>query len=391
MPTKAQWPKAASSEESDAGEPAPYPLIALVLQGGGALGSYQVGAFRALDEAGYCPHWFAGTSIGAINAAIMAGNPPEARLERLEEFWRTVARNIPTIASGAGVQKQAYFALSAWQTMLLGQPGFFRPRPVSPWLAQPGAPAAVSYYDTSALRGTLEKLVDFDRLNDGTVRLSLGAVNVRTGDQVYFDTRRQRLAPEHVMASGALPPAFPPIEIDGEFYWDGGIVSNTPLDVIIDELPRRSTLCFMVDLFDMMGTVPMTMEGVEVRRKDITYASRSNRSIEAHRIQHNLRRAVMALWKNLAPEKQQAAHLSKLAALGCTTTMHIARILHRNEPDELSSKDYEFSAASIAEHGEAGYHDAKRILDRAPWRDPVPPDVGVVVHDIPPDEMAADE
>ena len=359
--------------------------VALVLQGGGALGAYQVGAYQSLDEAGYEPEWFAGTSIGAINAAIMAGNPRERRLERLEAFWSAICRPLP-FAPENGLPRRLFSAWSAWTTAALGQPGFFEPRQVSPFLASPGTTQAISYYDTTALRRTLESVIDLDRINSGAERLSLGAVNVRTGEQVYFDTIRQKLRYEHIMASGALPPAFPPVEIEGEWYWDGGIVSNTPLDVVIGQLPRRSTLCFMIDLFDAEGPLPQVMDDVETRRKDIIYASRSERAIEAHRQTHNLRRAVLALWEALSPETKQNPHLSALADLGCTTTMHIVRLVHRSEPDELACKDYEFSSASFEEHRAAGYRDATRRLADPAWLQPVPPDIGVVVHDPPPRE-----
>ena len=357
--------------------------VALVLQGGGALGAYQVGAFQALDEAGYVPEWFAGTSIGAINASIMAGNPPAARLAKLEEFWATICRSLPVAAPLEGLPRRVFNAWSAWQTMALGQPGFFTWNSVSPWLAPPGTDAAISVYDTRELRGTLERVVDLDRINRRDVRLSLGAVEIESGRQVYFDNSRQKIGYEHIMASGALPPAFPPIEVDGAWYWDGGIVSNTPLDVIIDELPRRSTLCFMVDLFDSMGPLPQVMEDVEARRKDIMYASRSDRSIEAHRQMHNLRRAIMALWNQLPPAAQKDPHLNELADLGCVTTMHIVRLVHRSEPGELASKDYEFSADSVREHRAAGYRDAIAMLQNPTWLEPAPPDVGVIVHEPP--------
>jgi len=357
--------------------------VALVLQGGGALGAYQVGAFQALDEAGYAPEWFAGTSIGAINAAIMAGNAPPSRLAKLEEFWTTIARSIPLAAPLLGLPRRVFNAWSAWQTMALGQPGFFSWHPLSPWLAQPGTDAAISFYDTRELRRTLERVVDLDRINRREVRLSLGAVEIESGRQVYFDSSRQTISYEHIMASGALPPAFPPVEVDGAWYWDGGIVSNTPLDVIIDQLPRRSTLCFMVDLFDSMGPRPQVMEDVEARRKDIMYASRSDRSIEAHRSMHNLRRAIMALWDRLPPEAQKEPHLNELGDLGCITTIHIVRLVHRSEPGELASKDYEFSAESVREHKAAGYRDAMAMLRNPTWLEPVPPDVGIVVHEPP--------
>jgi len=356
--------------------------VALVLQGGGALGAYQVGVFRALAEACYSPDWFAGTSIGAINAAIMAGNAPELRLARLEKFWKDISRTIPWQAPAKGPLRRAFNAWSAWQTAAFGQPGFFHWRAVSPWFLSSSTPAALSYYSAEELSRKLEEIIDLDIINNGAVRLSLGAVKVSSGEQVYFDSRTQRISHEHIMASAALPPAFPPVEIDGEWYWDGGIVSNTPLDVIIDQRPRRSTLCFMVDLFDSAGPVPRTIEDVEARHKDIIYASRSGRSIEAHRAKHDLRRAVMGLWDALPPDRQKDPHLNALAELGCTTTMHIVRLVHQTEPEELSSKDYDFSEIAIGERTAAGYRDAKCMLEDEPWLDPVPPDVGAVIHEL---------
>lgn len=251
----------------------PYRRTALVLQGGGALGAYQVGVYQALEEAGYAPDWFAGTSIGAINAAIMAGSRPEERLAKLECFWDTIAWPEPWDVPIDGPGRWAYNAWSGMLAMWAGQPGFFRPRLINPWLIS-GPAGAISYYDAADLRGTLDDLIDFDLVNSGGVRLSLGAVNVRTGRQVYFDSRDQPIGIEHVLTSAAFPPAFPPVEIDGEWYWDGGIVSNTPLDVVIDDNPRRSTLVFMVDLFNGRGALPRTMDEVAERHKDITYAAR---------------------------------------------------------------------------------------------------------------------
>jgi len=354
---------------------------ALVLQGGGALGAYQVGVFRALDEAGYRPNWFAGTSIGAVNAAIMAGNAPEDRLSRLEAFWDKVAA-APCCHLTDGFSPGSLFrAWSAWRTAFFGRPGFFRARAINPWFAWPGSVSAMSYYDPDGLMRSLEDLVDLGRINDGAVRLSLGAVNVTTGEQVYFDNRAQRLEYKHIMASAALPPAFPPVEIKGEWYWDGGIVSNTPLDVIIsDQRPRHSTLCFMVDLFSPAGPLPCSIAQVEARHKDIVYASRSDRSLASHQIKHDLRRAVMTLWEALPLEKQKDRHLNALAELGCTTTMHIVHLIHQTDPDELPSKDFEFSRSTIERLKAVGHGDAKRILDEHPWLAPLPPDVGVVIH-----------
>ncbi|SKA24941.1 NTE family protein [Enhydrobacter aerosaccus] len=378
--------EAVASEHADERPAARLGQVALVLQGGGALGAYQVGVLRALEEAGYLPDWFAGTSIGAINAAIMAGNAPEQRLIRLGKFWNGISRIVPWGAPAQGPLRRAFNAWSAWQTAAFGQPGFFRWRAPAPWFPSPDI-SALSYYVADALGQKLKEIIDLDRINSGSVRLSLGAVKLTSGQQIYFDSRTQRIGYEHIMASAALPPAFPPVEIDGEWYWDGGIVSNTPLDVVIDQRPRRSTLCFMVDLFDAEGPLPHTIEDVKARYKDIVYASRSGRRIEAHRAKHDLRRAVMALWEALPPERQKDPHLNALAELGCTTTMHIVRLVHHTEPEELSSKDYDFSEIAIGERIAAGYRDAKAMLEKEPWLDPVPPDIGVVIHELPTREL----
>lgn len=358
----------------------PYRRTALVLQGGGALGAYQVGVFQALSEAGHAPDWFAGTSIGAINAAIMAGNPPEERLARLESFWDRIAWPQPWPVPENGTARWAY---NAWNGMLaawVGQPSFFRPRYPSPW-ALTGEPCAASIYDPSELRRTLGDLIDFDLINAKAARLSLGAVNVTTGQQVYFDSRDQRIGIDHVLASAAFPPAFPPVEIEGEWYWDGGIVSNTPLDAVIDDSPRRSTLVFMVDLFDGKGQLPTNMDAVAERRNDLVYATRSRRSIQAHRTIHDLRRAVSAMWERLPPEAQADPHLQELAKLRCVTTMNIVHILYRGTPNETSSKDHDFSSASIDDRRQYGYADARRMLADPHWLEPPPEDVGVIVHE----------
>jgi NTE family protein len=358
--------------------------IALVLQGGGALGAYQVGVFEALDGAGYCPHWFAGTSIGAINAAIMAGNKPGDRVAKLEEFWAMISRpdGWTPLLRGDDARKLA----NQWhslETVAFGQPGFFRPRPVNPWFGPAGSVGAISYYDTSPLAETLAKVVDLAQANAGGVRLSVGAVNVATGQQKYFDSARERIVYEHIMASGALPPGFPPVEIDGETYWDGGIVSNTPLDIVLDDEPRVSTLCFMVDLWDPEGPLPRNMDDVSEREKDIRYASRSQRHIAAYRRTHDLRRALHAMWTRLPPEARADPALDQLSWLGCTTTMQIVHLVYQNTKYETACKDYDFSRASIAEHRAAGRRDAEGALDERAWERPVPPHQGVVVHEYP--------
>ena len=259
----------------------PFECVALLLQGGGALGAYQAGVYEALAEAGIHPNWVAGISIGAINSAIIVGNPPNKRVERLREFWDGITANI---VGDLAHQLFAPFAKGDWQKGLMSQfsaglsttfgaPGFFAPRPASPFAYPTGAVEATSFYDTANLKGTLERLVDFDRINSGSVRLSVGAVNVRTGNFVYFDTATHKIRPEHVMASGALPPGFPPVEIDGEFYWDGGLVSNTPLEWVLESEPRQDMLAFQVDLWNALGGFPGNLAEVETRRKEIQYSS----------------------------------------------------------------------------------------------------------------------
>src|SRR6266849_5838171 len=271
--------------------------IALVLQGGGALGSYQAGVYEALTENGYQPDWVAGISIGAINAAIIAGNAPEVRVAKLREFWERVSSpSANWLDLPHTIWQDAIRRTAAMSALMFGQPGFFRPNVLHCWTT--GTPPT-SYYDTSFLKGTLERLVDFDRINAREIRFSVGAVNVRTGNFAYFDNARQTIRPEHVMASGALPPGFPAIEIDGEFYWDAGLVSNTPLKYILETLPRRSTLTFQVDLFAARGSVPKNLDAVSEREKDIRYSSRTRMGVETFRYAHNLRRNISMLLAKL--------------------------------------------------------------------------------------------
>jgi NTE family protein len=361
--------------------------VALVLQGGGALGAYQAGVFQALDEHGFCPDWVAGTSIGAINSAIVAGNAPENRVARLREFWETVAQeDFWGVARMPDAARQAYSSWSALGAMVAGRPDFFVPRPFNPQAAFPvGSAETASYYDTAPLRGLLERLIDFDLLNGGSVRLSVGAVNVTTGTQRYFDTKVDRICPEHIMASGALPPGFPAVRVEGELYWDGGIYSNTPLEIVLDDLPRHDTLCFMIALFNPAGPEPRSLAEVESRRKDITYASRAREHIEAFSGTHNLRRAVRALYKALPEELRQEPEFRALADLGCYTTMHIVQLIYPTRPWESAFKDVDFSRASIEDRWALGHRDASRMLRQSPWLEPVSRHTGVVVLDLPPE------
>jgi NTE family protein len=355
--------------------------LGLVLQGGGALGAFQVGAYEALCLQKLHPKWVAGTSIGAINGAIIAGNPPGRALEQLDAFWRLVSTPDPIAPpdSLAGL-RQAYNFWSAQQAALTGQPGFFRPRPVPPLLAPPGGPAAISYYDTSPLKSTLERLVDFDRINAREIRLSLGAVEVETGRTVYFDNDSQKIGPEHVMASGALPPAFPPVEIDGTLYWDGGIVSNTPLEVLIDKPPPEDVLILVVDLWDPRGKAPSTLVEGEARLKNITYASRAKQHIRVYRQINELRALVHRLYQKLPPGADDEGLRLQVDSLGCPHTIDILHLVYEEARFELPSKDYEFSRSSVARHRTQGYCQAERVLVERGWCAPAAQSGEIRIH-----------
>ena len=357
--------------------------VALVLQGGGALGSYQAGVYEALAGSEYRPDWVAGISIGAINAAIIAGNAPENRVARLRQFWEGVTAPANPWAgwfqsamdAGWGDHRQ----LGAASAILLGQPGFFAPRAASEFLF---GQAPVSFYDTGALKGTLEALVDFDRINAREIRFSVGAVNVRTGNFAYFDNVETVIRPEHIMASGALPPGFPAVEIDGEYYWDGGLVSNTPLQYVLEYVPRRSRITFQVDVFPSRGPLPTTLTEVTEREKDIRYSSRTRFATNMLRTAHDVRHAINALWAHL-PDALRETHEAKfLYEYGCVTTMDIVQLIYRPKATQGHAKDYEFSRRTMADRWEAGRMDAEVTLAAAPWLAPMPPDVGARTFDV---------
>lgn len=363
--------------------------IALVLQGGGALGSYQGGVYAALSDAGYWPDWIAGISIGAINAALIAGNPPDTGADRLHQFWHEITAPPlawpPVQAAFPALGMQA----AAQSALLFGQPGFFAPRRMFDWFA-PQPP--VSFYDTVALKGTLERLVDFDRINAATEpRLSVGAVNVRTGRFAYFDSLHTRIRAEHIMASGALPPGFPAVEIDGEHYWDGGIVSNTPLAYVLTELPRRSRLIFQVDVFQAYGIVPETLEQVAEREKDIRYASRTRMNTEIFAEDHEVRHAINELIELLPPELANTPQARRLSRMGCVTQMDIAQLIYRPMAPQGFQKDYEFSRTTMQQRWDQGIADAELTLAAAPWLAPKGREVGVRVFDVWHDQRMAQQ
>jgi NTE family protein len=373
-----------------AGRPRNHPVrppsydkkIGLVLQGGGALGSYQAGVYEALASSEYLPDWVAGISIGAINAAIIAGNAPENRLKRLRSFWDEVTAHTSlwpcALAGSWAVWQQRTGALTA---LMFGQPGLFTPRTWLDWFA-PGN--LVSYYDTSVLKGTLERLVDFNRINNaGDVRLSVGAVNVRTGQFSYFDSANMTIRPEHVMASAALPPGFPPIEIDGEHYWDGGLFSNTPLEYVLDYSPRRSRLTFQVDVFHAQGRLPTNLDEVSEREKDIRYSSRTQICSSAFRAKHDVRHAINELYKLLPPDLASTEQAKRLYEHGCVTEMDIVQLVYRPAEPQGASKDYDFSRSSMQRLWQEGASAAQTVLTASPWLAPQPKDLGVRVFELP--------
>jgi NTE family protein len=338
--------------------------IGLVLQGGGALGAYQAGVYATLAEKGYEPDWIAGVSIGAVNGAIIAGNPPELRAERLRDFWETVTEGLPAKPLIDGDIARSFFnEWSAFASIASGVPGLCRPRMPSVWLQPWGSEAALSFYDTAPLRDTLERLVDFDLLNDGHPRLSVGAANIRKGNSVYFDTSERRLGPEHIMASAALPPGFPPVEIEGEHYWDGGVVTNTPLQYLLDADRRSSMVVFQVDLFSARGTMPRNLSDVCERQKEILYSSRTRLNTDVARSGQQIRRAVERLIDKLPPEFRHDTDVRYIGdKFASSVSMGIVHLIYREKHYETQTKDYEFSRVSMDEHWLAGVHDTRRTL-----------------------------
>jgi len=362
----------------------------LVLQGGGALGSYQAGAYQALCHNDFMPQWLAGISIGAVNSAIIAGNPPERRVARLKEFWEMATAPVPWRPPLVGEQSNSAFheAAAAW-IAAFGVPGFFTPRfPPAP-LWPPGSPQSLSYYDTAPLKATLLRLVDFDLINAKQVRLSIGAVNVKTGNFIYFDNFKQTIRPEHIMASGALPPGFPPVEIDGEYYWDGGLVSNTPLEYVLDEERERDLLIFQVDLFPSRGPLPTTLLEAAEREKDIRYSSRSRLNTNANMTLHNTRKAMRAFLKRLPPEYQSDPAVQQICADAKENTVTVVHLIYRTKNFESSSKDYDFSRVGMVEHWQSGERDVHLSMRHPEWLARPQNGETMVTYDLTQDELDA--
>jgi NTE family protein len=345
----------------------------LVLQGGGALGSYQAGAYQALCHFDFEPDWIAGISIGAVNAAIIAGNEPAKRVDKLKEFWETVSSPVPWVPITRGDGERSLFnETSAAIVATFGARGFFTPRVPPAPLWPTGSPEAQSYYDTSPLRRTLERLVDFDRINDLKTRLSVGAVGVTSGNFRYFDNIEfnrlgKRIGPEHIMASGALPPGFPSIVIDGEHYWDGGIASNTPLDYVLDAETANDLLIFQVDLFSARGPLPKTMLEAAEREKDIRFSSRTRMNTDKNRQLHNARKAIRDLIGKLPDDLKSDPSAAFLREATEENTVTVVHLIYKSKNYETSSKDYDFSHVAMVEHWEAGVRDVHQSMRHQEW------------------------
>ena len=367
-----------------------YAVRALVLQGGGALGSYQAGVYEGLAEAGIEPNWVAGISIGALNAAIIAGNAPEHRVARLRDFWAHICRQpwLPSLIPYETIADSAqhwpdplriwFDGIEAARALVEGQRGFFSPRL---WRV-PGAGSA-SYYDTSPLKATLERFADFDRINrHADMRVSVGAVNVRTGNFVYFDNTTTTLRAEHFMASGALPPGFPAVEIDGEYYWDGGLVSNTPLSAILRAKPRRNALIFQVDLWSAQGALPEDLMAVATRQKDVQYSSRTRLITDSMSEQQNFRRLLSDVLALVPPARRQTEAYLRAAESACDARRNVIQLIYRDKSFEGSAKDFQFGPLTMREHWSSGLDDIRGTLSRPDWLAMPTHDAPFVTHDI---------
>lgn len=390
-PRSRKRPAAGSNREAAART---YPTVALVLQGGGALGAYQAGVYEALHDAGRLPNWVAGISIGALNAAVIAGNAPEDRVAKLHDFWNSICQP-PWLPAPLALTPfddapwplplhNGLSGLAAMRALFEGQAGFFLPRapapPLAPWRRGPGV---ASWYDTAPLRSTLERLVDFDRLNDPrTIRVSVGAVNVRNGNFEYFDSTRQTLRVEHFMASAALPPGFPAVEIDGEFYWDGGMVSNTPLYKVLAGRPALDALIFQVDLWSAEGELPQDLADVASRSKDIQFSSRTRLVTEYMRREHEDQRLLHDLMALVPPAARSSEVYARALARSSGALTNLIHLIYRNKPYEGHYKDYEFSANSMRRHWKAGVDDMRHTLGHPRWLDFPDPQHPFVTHDV---------
>jgi NTE family protein len=376
----------------------PFECVALVLQGGGALGAYQAGVFEGLQEAGIECDWAAGISIGAINAALIAGNQPARRVERLREFWNTVTAPpvLPATApwwanaveQGGEAARTALGWFEASRSVLEGQRGFFVPRVPSPAFSVQAAPTALSYYDTAPLAATLESLVDFDRINhDSAMRLTVSAVNIASGNFELFDNQRGewagRITAAHIVASGALPPGLAAVEIEGQYYWDGGLVSNTPLSAVLDEEPRRDTLAFQVDLWSALGPLPKNLLDVEERAKDIRFSSRTRAVTQQLERERHLRRLLREVLARVpASQRKGDAWCAQAQAQASDKMFNVVHLIYQEKAWDSHHKDYEFSALSMRDHWASGLADLRSTLAHPDWLAPPEPLQTTVTHDV---------
>jgi NTE family protein len=370
----------------------PYETIALVLQGGGALGAYQAGVYEGLHEAGICPDWIAGISIGALNTAVIAGNPPQERVAKLRAFWETICQPAYGMALPPAVEnaffnssetvRTAFTAMQAVSAVVDGQSGFFVPRVPPPLPFSVSTPETASWYDTSPLKATLERLCDFDRINSGEVRVSVAAVNVGTGNFAYFDNTRTKLRPEHFMASASLPPGFPATEIDGEYYWDGGLMSNTPLFEIIQTTPRRDTLVFQVDLWSARGPVPNNITDVQGRIKDIQYSSRTRFVTDMLQHSQRFRHILREVLTRVAPEHRDDPWCKLAQELSTSRRYNVFQLIYRDKEFDGNYKDYQFGLSTMRCHWKSGLQDICNSLTQPGWLEMPDNDAGFVTHDI---------
>ena len=349
----------------------PFQSIAMLLQGGGALGAYQAGVYQALYEAELEPDWVAGISIGAINAAIIAGNFPQDRVRKLREFWEGITSDdlqyVPPsfekLLTRDENQHQALNLMSTMRAYISGISGFFKPRPLNPWMAPKGTLEATSFYTTSELKTTLEKVIDFDLLNSSNIKFNVGAVNVTSGDFISFDKVDQPITVEHIMASGALPPGLPAIKIGKDYYWDAGLISNTPLQWLLEEKLTQNTLVFQIDLWSADGEFPQNMAEVFTREKDIRYSSRTRADTDRFRQEHKLRHAMSNLLSKLPEEAKHSPEAKLLKEHSDSHLYNIVHLIYHNENYEGYSKDCEFSRLSMEAHWQAGYQDTLKTLE----------------------------
>ncbi|MCB8874456.1 patatin-like phospholipase family protein [Acidisoma silvae] len=355
---------------------------ALILQGGGALGAYQGGVFQAMDEAGIAPNWLCGVSIGAINSAIIAGNAPKDRLPRLRAFWELITPERPSLPFIDGdLPRRFENEAAAMSALALGQPGFFKPNLPGPFFSLPGSKQATAFYDTGDLRASLLRFIDFDRLNSGETRCAVGAVNVETGNFAYFDNDSMTLGPEHIMASGALPPGFPMVEIGMEYFWDGALISNTPLMHLLLNIESCSALVFQVDLFSARGPIPRTLRDVGLRQKEIGYSSRTRLVTDFFKREFALKNHLRSLLDRMPEERLTPEDQAERLRLRNLPRLSVLELIYEHAVYEGESRDYEFSRRSMLDHWNRGYRQTQQTLGQKDWL-LIPAEAGIVSHDI---------